>query len=114
MLCIAHPKAVAVILAMATLPVALSPALAAETAKPKNVSSAVVTREAGVKVVRGRTNWHVAPASKSPATLAVHYFAGKRLWLVDRHRDRVTACRSIRSSRVGRDRIRCTTRRLPN
>jgi hypothetical protein len=110
----ANPKALGVVLAMATLAITLSPGMAAESKKSKRVSSAVVTRVVGVEVVRGQTEWRVAPASKTRVTPAVQFYAGKRLWLVDRRSDRVSACRLIRSSTVGRDRIRCARRRLPN
>jgi hypothetical protein len=52
-----------------------------------------------------------APAEPTPATALVE--GGRRLWLVDRDRGTLTACRLVSTSTVGRDAIRCTRRRLP-
>jgi hypothetical protein len=45
----------------------------------------------------------------SPELLA----AGNRLWIVDRDAGTLTACRLGATTRIGRDRVRCTRRDLP-
>lgn len=60
-----------------------------------------------VAVYRGSA---IAPARPraEPRPVAAEFVGGKRLWLVDRERDRLVACRLVRTATVGRSRIRCT------
>lgn len=51
-----------------------------------------------------------AAAERPPEFLA----AGSRLWIVDRDGDTLTACRLGPTYRVGRDRVRCVARDLPD
>ncbi len=114
MLSIPKAKALAVVMAMSALPATPSAVMAAEAVKSESGSSAVVARVAGVEVVRGHTDWRVTPPKQSLPTAARQIYAGERLWLVDRQSETVSACRLIRSNKVGSQIIRCTTRRLPN
>jgi hypothetical protein len=53
-----------------------------------------------------------ARAPASPAGPPAEVEGGQRLWLVDRDRGTLTACRLVSTFTVGRDAIRCTRRRL--
>lgn len=68
-----------------------------------------------VEVVRGPAIVpSVARAAMAEARVPERFaMAGHRVWLIDRQRDRLTACYLRDSTQVGRRVIRCTSRRLP-
>lgn len=69
--------------------------------------------EREVLVLRGRGGPPPATAPQAAAPVLPLALAGERLWLVDRERSTLLACRLERTTRVGERRIRCAERRLP-
>ena len=66
----------------------------------------------GVEVVRGPA---VAPSVyKEPEVGALEVLVGERLWLLDRASGRLSGCTLRFTGTVGREAIRCTSRRLPH
>jgi hypothetical protein len=67
---------------------------------------------AAVPVYRGSA---IQPARipTGPAPVTAQAEGGRRLWLIDRERDTLTACRLVSTFTVGVDAIRCTRRSLP-
>lgn len=66
-----------------------------------------------VPVYRGRPAAVATPAEEAPAGPEL-LAAGNRLWIVDRDTGTLTACRVGATTRVGRDRVRCVERELPD
>jgi hypothetical protein len=69
--------------------------------------------QGGVRVDRG----HAAPSTPKAEAIALpvalEVVGGQSLWFIDTDANKLTACVTRRSTQVGRDYIRCTTRGLP-
>lgn len=92
------------------------PALAASDAVTVHRGATVTGPTSGqrnVQIERG----HAAPASPKAEAVAMlallKVVGGRSLWFIDTETDKLTACVTRRSTQVGRDYIRCTTRGLP-
>jgi hypothetical protein len=86
----------------AFLALACIPAAEAQEGSPSTDRRVVVYRGSAAAPA------HPAPAKRASAALV----GGSRLWVLDQGRDRLVACRLVRTASVGRSRIRCTQAHL--
>jgi hypothetical protein len=90
--------------------------LAAGPGRPPGPGPVVIYRGGGgdipspVPVHRGSVP---GPAGTVAATPAPTTTSGRHIWLVDPAQGRLTGCRLVRTTVIGRDAIRCTRRTLP-
>ena len=67
----------------------------------------------GVPIEPGTAAPTVPTAYDRPQPVALHAVGGRSLWFIDTEANKLTSCVTRRSTQVGRDNIRCTTRGLP-
>lgn len=69
--------------------------------------------QGGVRIERGHAAPTVPKAYARAQPVALHAVGGRSLWFIDTEANKLTSCVTRRSTQVGRDNIRCTTRGLP-